>query len=544
MSMIFLWGCAASIPETHINISQKRIIKPLPSIFRTKPSPLSRADSSRMSGIVLENYLQAAEFQLRNQHEEALKVYKRILHLDTSAIVFYSMGLSYQALGQTDQAIESNKKALLFQPQFIEAREALAELYVQHEQYDKALLMYKQLDSLNPDTKYTFALAGLTEFLFPEESELYFRKLVNSTGFETEIVNRFGMLLVRNGKENDFIALMREHYAIHPDDSKARSLLIEGLQLYGRSKEALSQIEGFLPTAIDEELEAYYQAILLGIIMRKDTLDMREMIYGHVHNIQSYKTKSWIIFTANALMAEHVGLDISTALHTKAMSLADTSVLQKSIGLAYELMQMEVDKLFVSYCNRYAKHFRSESRFNFLLGVHAREKNNIAVATEHFNEALRRNKNEADAWAQLGGIYDEEHDNQKSDSCYKQALKLDSLNHLYNNNYAYALAERNEQLHTALEMSMIAISQYPDNQSYIDTYAWIQFKLGNTQMAIDMLEKVLNNDIDRNGIIHVHLSIMYQSQSNKEKALIHIEKALDIKDNTEYKNIKEKLLKD
>jgi len=147
LSMILLgimvfWGCTSPLPETNINTVNKRIVKPLPSIFRTKPSPLSKADSSRMAGIVLDYYLQASELQLRDQHDEALKIYKRILHLDTSAMTFYSMGMSYYKLLKTDLAIEHMKKAVLLEPNLIIAREALAEFYIDHEQYDKALIVH------------------------------------------------------------------------------------------------------------------------------------------------------------------------------------------------------------------------------------------------------------------------------------------------------------------------------------------------------------------------------------------------------------------
>ena len=549
LSMILLgimvfWGCTSPLPETNINTVNKRIVKPLPSIFRTKPSPLSKADSSRMAGIVLDYYLQASELQLRDQHDEALKIYKRILHLDTSAMTFYSMGMSYYKLLKTDLAIEHMKKAVLLEPNLIIAREALAEFYIDHEQYDKALIAYIDLDSMKSDIKYTYALAALTEILFPEEAEKHFRKLINSTGYETDIVNRFGMLLVRNGKEEDFITLMREHYAMHPDNSKARSLLIEGLQLYGRSEEVLTVIEGFLPTAIDQELEDYYQALLMNILIRKDTLNVNGMIGRHLMKVKDYNTSSWNMLISLALMAEFAQHETADALHQKALNRADTSHAKQTIGLAYELMRMEQISLFITHCKRYAQKYPEESRFHFLLGIQAREQDKFSEAKSYLQEAIRRNPKEGDAWAEMGGIYGHEKAFSASDSCFGEALKLDSMNAMYNNNYAYSLSERNENLNEALRMSLLAISQYPDNQSYLDTYAWLQFKMGNTQSAIEILQKALNQDMDRSGILHYHLSMIYQSISENEKAWEHIDKALEIKNVPEYQAFRTKLLQD
>ena len=544
ITFISLLGCTSSSPEAQITISNKRIVKPLPSIFRNKPSPLSRADSSHMAGIVLEYYLQAKELQMRNQHEEAIKAYKRILHLDTNAMIFYSMGVSYQVLLKTDLAIESMKKALILDPSLIIARESLAELYVNHEQYEEALKTYTSLDSIKPNPQYTYALAGLTEFLNPDKSEAYFRTLINSTGYDTDIVKRFGMLLIRIGKEQEYIELMREHYAIHAENAYARSLLIEALQLYGKLEDAFSMIEEFLPTALDEELEEYYQSILINVLSRKDSLLDAEIINRHLAKLSTYPINSWIVRISAGLLSEFTKDASSETLHEQALMLADSTHIKQSIGLAYELMRLENSDLFTSHCKRYAEHYPKESQFHFLLGIHAREQNKSDQAKSYFQESLRRNTDEADAWAELAGMFGLEKNFQSSDSCFKEALRIDSLNPMYNNNYAYSLSERSEQLNEALRMSLLAISQYPDNQSFQDTYAWIQFKLGNPKSAIDLLNKALMQDIDRSGIMHYHLSIIHQSLSDNDKALYHIKKAVEIKQDPDYQAQLEKLLRD
>jgi thioredoxin-like negative regulator of GroEL len=43
-------------------------------------------------------------------------------------------------------------------------------------------------------------------------------------------------------------------------------------------------------------------------------------------------------------------------------------------------------------------------------------------------------------------------------------------------------------------------------------------------------------------VVNYHLSVIYHSQSNTEKALEHIAKALDINEKTEYKVFRDKLL--
>jgi tetratricopeptide (TPR) repeat protein len=543
-AMTMIAGCASTLPETQINTSNKRIVKPLPSFFRSKPLPLSRADSTRMTGIILDYYIQAAEQQLNEEYDDALKTYQRILHLDTSAMVFYSMGTCYFKMRKTDLAIEFMEKAIALDSTLISAREELADYYVEHEQYDKALKTFQELETLKPnDQLILFALAGLTEYLYPEQSEIYFQKLINATGFETDIVKRYGMLLVRMNKEKEYIELMRNHHAIHPDNAYARSLLIEAYQLYGYVDEALNTIASFLPTSLDQELEEYYQSLLMTILLTNDTVNHAASIESHLTLFKKIDTKSWIATISCALLAEHAGLQSLTQYyHDRALSIADTSHVQESIGLAYELLRIDERNLFINHCNRYAEKFREQSIFPFLLGIKSIQDEQPEMALKHMQEAVRRNINDGDAWAELASLHDTFNQHGAADSCYREALRIDSLNASYNNNFAYALSERNQDLNEALRMSLIAVSQYPDNPSYLDTYGWVQFKLGNAQAALDILNKALVQDIDRNGIVNYHLSIIYQSQSNTEKALHHIGKALEFKDDPQYKSLRDKLL--
>ena len=536
-------GCATTLPETQITTSNKRIVKPLPSFFRSKPLPLSRADSTRMAGIVLDYFIQATDHQLNKEYDDALKIYQRILHLDTSAMVFYSMGNCYFKMQQTDRAIEFMEKAIALDSNLLAAREALADFYVEHEQFDKALSAFKDLERFKPnDIVILYALAGLTEYLYPEQSDVFFKKLVNITGFESDIVKRYGMLLVRLNKEQEYIELMKNNQAIHPDNAMARAMLIEGYQLYGHVDEAMQAIEDFLPTSLDEELDEYYQSLLMTILLSNDTINHAAGIERHLSQLKEFKTSSWIVTISCALLAEQANLPLlAEYFHGRALSMADSSNMQESIGLAMELLRIDERSLFTSHCTRYASKYPKQSRFSFLLGIKELQDDNLDDAMMYMKDAINRDKKDADAWGELAGIHDRFKQYRESDSCFKQALQIDSLNASFNNNFAYALSERNTDLNEALRMSLIAVSQYPDNPSYLDTYGWIQYKLGNTEAALEILQKALEQDLDRNGVVNYHLSVIYHSQSNTEKALEHIAKALEIKDDPEYKALQVKL---
>jgi tetratricopeptide (TPR) repeat protein len=82
-----------------------------------------------------------------------------------------------------------------------------------------------------------------------------------------------------------------------------------------------------------------------------------------------------------------------------------------------------------------------------------------------------------------------------SDEYYTKSLKIDSLNVVILNNYAYSLAQRGERIDMAVSMSRYTIEKEPDNSTYLDTYAWVLFK----NARIDEAEKYIRKAIQRGG---------------------------------------------
>lgn len=71
------------------------------------------------------------------------------------------------------------------------------------------------------------------------------------------------------------------------------------------------------------------------------------------------------------------------------------------------------------------------------------------------------------------------------------ALFLDPDDALNLNNYAYFLAERSKELPKARQMAMRAVELEPGNPTYMDTYAWVLFKIGEYADALEMQKKAI-----------------------------------------------------
>ena len=85
--------------------------------------------------------------------------------------------------------------------------------------------------------------------------------------------------------------------------------------------------------------------------------------------------------------------------------------------------------------------------------------------------------------AQLGEAYHELHEDDKSDTAYEASLASDPNNVLVLNNYSYYLSLRKANLQRAKQMSAYSNKLDPENESFMDTYAWILFQLGEYKEA-------------------------------------------------------------
>ena len=83
----------------------------------------------------------------------------------------------------------------------------------------------------------------------------------------------------------------------------------------------------------------------------------------------------------------------------------------------------------------------------------------------------------------MGDICHEKGDAVKCYEYYDQALKYNDRNYMVLNNYAYFLCLDGGDLNKAENMAAKVVQQYPDEPTYLDTYAWIYYLQGNYMLA-------------------------------------------------------------
>ena len=98
----------------------------------------------------------------------------------------------------------------------------------------------------------------------------------------------------------------------------------------------------------------------------------------------------------------------------------------------------------------------------------------------------------------------------------RAVLANDPNNYHALNALGYVLADQTERFEEALELIEAALELKPNDPYILDSMGWVQFKLGNTEAAIEFLESALENRDDP--IISAHLGEVYWVLGNEQRA--------------------------
>ncbi len=143
---------------------------------------------------------------------------------------------------------------------------------------------------------------------------------------------------------------------------------------------------------------------------------------------------------------------------------------------------------------------------------------------------------------QLGDAYNSLKQYEKSNAAYEAVLAIDPNNLHVLNNYSYFLSIRNQDLPKARQMAEKLVAQAPDESTYLDTYAWVLYKMKEYDKAKINLEKALQTSKD--GTVIEHYGDVLFRLGQKDAALEQWQKAKKTGDASELidKKIRDKKL--
>ena len=114
----------------------------------------------------------------------------------------------------------------------------------------------------------------------------------------------------------------------------------------------------------------------------------------------------------------------------------------------------------------------------------------------------------------------------KSDSVFRAIIMDDKENYIVMNNFSYYLSLRGESLDEAKGLSRITIENNPENDTFLDTYAWVLYQLEEYEEAEIFIMKALKHGGENNAVINEHAGDIHKKIGSIGLARAFYQKAI------------------
>lgn len=129
----------------------------------------------------------------------------------------------------------------------------------------------------------------------------------------------------------------------------------------------------------------------------------------------------------------------------------------------------------------------------------------------------------------IGDMYHQRDNAKQAYAYYRKALKMYPDNDMVLNNYAYYLAESGQQLPLALKMIERATRLRENVPTFLDTHAWVLYKMGRYDQAKKVMQQAISLDRSkRGGTLQFHYGEILWALGDHFLATVYWKKALEM----------------
>ncbi len=473
---------------------------------------------------------------------------------------YYELALIFLYENSLEQSLFYIKKAVNINPKNESYLLIKAEVLQKQGQYTEASNVYEILITKKPEKivyyegfymcnifSSNFAKAitilnkiekrfGLTDDLKLKKIDLYI-ELGRITTAEQEI----DRLLLENPNSLLFLNKQIDIFLIKGESEKAKKRLIKLLKKEKENTKALMLLAEIYNK---EKKQEDFLKIFKKIISSKEIVIQTKIKYvlDYIYENQEFLNNEKLIsFIINELTVNYPENDlvyiVSADLIKKRSSIANT----KDSSLVYYLKAIEINKekdmvweeVIIQYYSLeefikmeewsikakeifpfHPEFFLYESIAKYNLKKYEEA---IVVLIEGKDFIIENDFLLARFYSLLGDIYHDIKNDTKSDFYYEKSILKDSTNIYLLNNYSYYLSLRSFNLERALFLINKAVKEAPNNPSFLDTYAWVLFKMNKSQESLTYITKALSFD-KNNPTLLDHYGDILCSLKNFEKA--------------------------
>lgn len=159
---------------------------------------------------------------------------------------------------------------------------------------------------------------------------------------------------------------------------------------------------------------------------------------------------------------------------------------------------------------------------------HQRGKN-LERAREFYARAVAKDPKSVRGLFSLGAVLERLKRLDEAEKAFRDALALAPDSAITLNYLGYMNADRNVKLDEALTLISKAVAAEPDNGSYLDSLAWVLYRLGRYEEAETAIRKAIVSQ-DKNAVVLAHLGLILEARGAKDEALKYLKASLAAED--------------
>lgn len=423
-----------------------------------------------------------------------------------SGTLYAWLGLAYAQLGKPDLAITANRTAIKKMPQSLTAYQNLAQVYLQRNQTNDALRVIDEA-AAQPTDDPGF-LIDLTD--------LYGR-------FGRGHLSQTPVLKERVLKVLDRAADLGPSNPIH---------LLRLADTYLQLGE-LKKAEPFYRQLINDHADLpSLRSKLTEIYLRSGQRDKASEQLEAIARTEPTNPKAYLVLGALAVEEQKFS---EAAEHFERAIKLDPDLEQVYYDVAGLKLRLRKPEEALAILEKARARFKLSFALEFYTGIAYRAAEKFSEALNHFTsaEAIAKAMDPSRLnhlfYFQMGSTYERTGNIDEAEKYFRESLKLapedaETLNYL-----GYMWAENDRNLEEAQDLINQAVDLEPTNAAFLDSQAWVLFKLNKPAEALPIMLKAIEHAEEPDPTLFDHLGDIYSALKRPQDAREAWKKALDLK---------------
>lgn len=569
-------------------MNKKNLIFLISSLFLTNPFKVFCQDSIQSVSKAsfaknAEMFSKGIDSKYHENFDEAIMYFEKAIEFfPEDHASMYELSSLYKNKGLSEKGFEMIKKAVESDTANKWYKIRLADFYKQNNDYNSFIEIYDRLLEDDPNNLeylevYIDALlhigdfekviekldvfednVGVNEYLSLQKVEIYnmlgktdkvieeMERLSQAYSYETRYLSMLAELYMKNKREDDAYNTYLKIKELNPEDPYINIALLEYYQKQGELDKAFDEfILSIKNKNLDYNTKAQIYEYWFGLKDDNESAILQAEEAGNAF-IEMHPDKEIGYYVLGTVCFNTERYDKAQTYYLDAIQ-RDSSSFISWYQLVFTDMELNNSETLYQHSSTALRFYPEQPMFYLFNGIALIDMKKYEEAINIFKKGKFMSADKkltvsfdtyiADAYHILG-------DKKNMYLYYDNVLRNDPENAYVLNNYAYFLSEEGQRLDEALKMSAKTIEQEPKNVTYIDTYAWVLYKLERYKEAKKWMDKLFSYDKNPQGVNYEHYGDILYKLGDTKKAVQNWKKAKKTGDTSELidQKIKEEKL--